>query len=228
MLASVREDWLENAIGELSADARVAGVGLVGSLGRGDADDWSDIDVLVVVNDEHFDKFIDPAANALWRDAELFFDARQNAPRGATSVGALYLKSGLPVGVDWYLYPASMAAWPSDSRVAYERAGVRQTELVFAEFNAQGARQSGTRKSAGEVREAKLVMALIAGKLIARRSPSATPMIEFLAGTSQSFSDAQAALHALGSIVDRLSTDAPPQLVEAIESYLAIVESVLV
>jgi hypothetical protein len=51
-LASIRSRWLTAATASLRADPAVLGSALVGSLGAGHADDWSDIDLLIVVDDE--------------------------------------------------------------------------------------------------------------------------------------------------------------------------------
>jgi predicted nucleotidyltransferase len=60
--AAARDAWRAVAARALDDDARVAGWGLVGSFGRGDADDWSDLDVLVIVEDADFAAYIDPTA----------------------------------------------------------------------------------------------------------------------------------------------------------------------
>ena len=44
----------------LAADPRVVGWGLVGSYGRGEADRWSDLDLLVAVADETWDDAVVP------------------------------------------------------------------------------------------------------------------------------------------------------------------------
>ena len=80
-LRAVREAWLRPVIGQLEADPDISAVGFVGSIGRWDADDWSEV--------------------------ALAFDARHNAPRGAGSVGVHYVIDGLPFNADWYVYPDS-------------------------------------------------------------------------------------------------------------------------
>lgn len=50
-LLVIRDKWPEHVLAQLSANAEVAGAGFVGSLGRGDADDWSDVDMLIMVPD---------------------------------------------------------------------------------------------------------------------------------------------------------------------------------
>jgi predicted nucleotidyltransferase len=48
-LRAIREAWLRSVIGQLEADPGISAVGFVGSIGRGDADDWSDVDLVIVV-----------------------------------------------------------------------------------------------------------------------------------------------------------------------------------
>ena len=50
-LLAIRDKWLEHVLAQLSANAEVAGAGFVGLLSRGDADDWSDVDMLIMVPD---------------------------------------------------------------------------------------------------------------------------------------------------------------------------------
>lgn len=81
-------------LGLLAADPTVEGVALVGSLGRGGADDWSDIDLLVLTGDQFIRLFLnDPLAFA-WALADLLSDGRHNSPAGAASLGTTHIRSG--------------------------------------------------------------------------------------------------------------------------------------
>jgi hypothetical protein len=51
-LRAIREAWLRPVIGQLEADPGISAAGFVGSIGRGDADDWSDVDLVIVVPDD--------------------------------------------------------------------------------------------------------------------------------------------------------------------------------
>ena len=51
-LRAIREAWLRPVIGQLEADPDISAVGFVGSIGRGYADDWSDVDLVIVVPDD--------------------------------------------------------------------------------------------------------------------------------------------------------------------------------
>ncbi|MGH9102737.1 MAG: nucleotidyltransferase domain-containing protein [Acidimicrobiales bacterium] len=93
------------------ADPAVSATGLVGSLGRGDADDWSDVDLLIVVPDSQVDHYADATQLPGSEQAMWSIDARHIAPRGAGTVGVRCIIDGLPLNVDWYAYPRSQAAW---------------------------------------------------------------------------------------------------------------------
>ena len=59
MLAGLRDRLLDEVLGLLAADPEVAGVALVGSLGRGEEDDWSDIDLFILASDQFIRQFMD-------------------------------------------------------------------------------------------------------------------------------------------------------------------------
>jgi predicted nucleotidyltransferase len=48
-LGRLRDDLLDQVLGLLTADPAVDGVALVGSFGRGEADNWSDVDLLILM-----------------------------------------------------------------------------------------------------------------------------------------------------------------------------------
>jgi len=94
-----RDEWLTRTTTTLDA----AGLWLIGSLATASADDWSDLD-LIVVN----------GAPAL-EGALLTIDMPANGPAGGGYLGAMYDVAGLPLWVDWYLWPAH-AALPAEAR----------------------------------------------------------------------------------------------------------------
>ena len=205
----VRDRWLAGATRTLEADARVVGVGLVGSFGRGEADRWSDLDLLVVIEDAGFTAWA--AENELWRQAEFLWRAPQNTRATATSVGTLHVTDALPVGVDWYVYRATEAAWPTDCAVILGRDFVSATDLTFRDWNALGPRGAPPAVSAEDRLAARVAMTTIAGKYVVRGSPDAARMIEFLTGDAAS-EEPTAQLAALEDFVrraGRLSLAAP-------------------
>lgn len=153
----------------LSNDDRVVGWGLVGSFGRREADAWSDVDLLVIVGDRHFAAFVDPERNTLWSTAELLVDARRNAPVGATSLATVCVRSGLPIGADWYVYPSSMGAWPRDCQVMRGPDAAARTDVPFADWNGGGRRNRPIDIDPAKQLQARLAMVPIAGKYAAHR-----------------------------------------------------------
>jgi UTP:GlnB (protein PII) uridylyltransferase len=101
--AAARTSWLEQTIRSLRSDLRVAALVLTGSLGRGESDDWSDVDVVVVFREDAVDWL--PQRESFGRecgDALFVFDSPWNAPLDGAQVNALYDVGGeWPLYVDW-------------------------------------------------------------------------------------------------------------------------------
>ena len=199
---------------------------LVGSLGRGEEDNWSDIDLFILASDQFIRQFMNEPAASAWARADLLSDGRHNSPAGATSLGTTRIRSGLPLRVDLHVHPADRTPWPTDGRAVFERRPVRTGTLPFGEFNAGGRRQPPTAKTAGEVRQIHLGYVPIAGMYVGRRSPRAVEMIRFL-GHRRDFNDRDPAaqIRALRGIADELSSPSRGQLGDAVACYLNLVEA---
>jgi hypothetical protein len=225
-LGELRDRLLDQVLGLLKADPVVDGVALVGSLGRGAADNWSDIDLLILMGDQALARFVDEPAARPWAQADLLSDGRHNSPAGATSVGTTHIRSGLPLWVDLHVHPAARTRWPTDGRIVFQRRPIGTGTLSFDQLNASGPRQPATAKTADETRRIHLSYVPIAGKYIGRRSPRAREMIRFL-GKMPHFSacDPAAQLFALRSIAADLSDLSRTWLSDAVTSYLDLVEA---
>ena len=149
---------------------------LYGSLGRGDADSWSDIDVVVVldraaVEDTIEDRVAFPARLAT---PCYVLDSPWNAPLAGAQVNALYVgSSGLPVYVDWNLWPEDMSSVPRDGQVIYIRPGV-DIQAINEDFSAVSTYERQRRPEPDEmgedwVRHARFGMLPIAAKFFARQ-----------------------------------------------------------
>lgn len=135
--AAARDDLLERIAAGLADDPRFVAVWLGGSLGRGNQDAVSDIDLFAVV--------IEAAAVVLCqRPAEIsagsvparlevftrfgepvnIHENHSNAPSGGTFSSVLYLQP--PVIVDWVLIPWNQARRPPGTRLLFERIPVPQ------------------------------------------------------------------------------------------------------
>jgi predicted nucleotidyltransferase len=80
VLGRLRDELLAEVLGGLRADPEVAGVALVGSLGRGAGDNWSDVDLLVLMDGRAVARFAEEPGTRAWARAELVVDGRHNSP----------------------------------------------------------------------------------------------------------------------------------------------------
>lgn len=123
--ATARDDLLSRIVPDLEADARVAAAWLAGSFGRGDADEWSDLDLHIAVADEHFAAF--------WAGRLAFYErfghpvliqpeipGNTGIPGGSFQL-VLYPGPSGPIEVDWSVGPARAAVRPGASRLLFDR-----------------------------------------------------------------------------------------------------------
>lgn len=129
-----REALLARLTRILEGDERIAAAWLFGSVGRGEADDLSDLDLRVVVYDEHIGSLCESrqAYTAQAGEAVLFGEAPQNRPPGGAFLLTLYAGEFGPQEVDWTWEPLSTAClWPG-TRLLLNRAGLsRQGEMPW-------------------------------------------------------------------------------------------------
>ena len=126
-----RSAWLSAAKEALAADERVVAVLLEGSLGRGAGDEWSDLDLVVVLGDAIAAEFLNARLEWVTRFGEvlLVLDSPWNAPPTGAQINAPYeVGLAMPLYVDWSLWPAAIAATPSDVRVLVARPTCRIPE----------------------------------------------------------------------------------------------------
>jgi predicted nucleotidyltransferase len=109
MGAPAREPLLRHIVEELRADARVAAAWLTGSIGRGEADAWSDLDLHVAIYDQHLSAFW-AGRFALYervgRPVLVQGDMPSNAQAGGHFQPVIF--DG-PLEVDWNVGPLSLA-----------------------------------------------------------------------------------------------------------------------
>jgi hypothetical protein len=100
VFADGRARWLAEIVPTLRAEA----VWLVGSLGSGTGDEWSDLDLIVV------------GGHGVLDECLLSFAMPQNGPADGGYVGAMYELESLPLWGDWYLWPPGTPV-PRESRL---------------------------------------------------------------------------------------------------------------
>jgi len=126
-----RGRWLTDATSRLQADPVVAGVWLVGSLGRGDGDGYSDIDLIVAVDPLIPAAMLADPVGGLHLPGPVLYTRPKprNAPTRGTYLAVCVEMAGLPVLVDLYVWPAATAAVPAGGAVLYQRGEARRSPL---------------------------------------------------------------------------------------------------
>ncbi|MGP3959444.1 nucleotidyltransferase domain-containing protein [Nonomuraea sp. 3N208] len=227
-LAGIRSRWLSATTAALHGDPVVAGAALVGSLGAGQADDWSDIDLLIVVDDVSIDDYAAPGRLPCGTGKPaVAFDARHNGPRGTRAVSGQYLVDGLPLWVDWHIHRLSQANWPADSTVIFDRRGLGRDSATFSELLNAGEHEQATAKGPADHRALQLALVPIAGKRIARRSPETAPMIAFIGGPYVPGAPWKDHLATLRQLLGGFAALRLPGSVAAGHAYLDLVEETL-
>ncbi len=151
--AARREMLLRRIVESLRGDERFVAAWLGGSLGRGDADAVSDIDLSAVVSYAHSQALCarDAAAGAQpsTERLELFREFGQpiivhennnNAPDGGTFTFVLYYPPALMV--DWTLIPHSSARRPTHSLLLFDQAAIPAAPASEPESPEQRARMA--------------------------------------------------------------------------------------
>lgn len=118
-----RDEWLARVHLQLQQDQRVDAAWLFGSLGRGDADELSDIDLFVIVNEADFDSVVAQRPGFVAQIARplLILEAPQNWPPGGVYAMALYPGTHGPHQVDWYWVRRSWAQIPTQTQLLFDR-----------------------------------------------------------------------------------------------------------
>jgi predicted nucleotidyltransferase len=224
-LRAIREAWLWRAIERLESDPAIGAAGFVGSFGRGDADDWSDVDLLIVVPDDQAGHYADATQLPGSELVTWSIDARQNAPRGASAIGVDYSIDGLPLHVDWYVYPRSQAAWAADARVIFDEQGLRRLGDTFREHLDKREVQPPAPKAANAHRLLQVSLVPVAAKYVARRSADAGRMVEFVGGPYLPEGTPAEYLTVLRQLLGRYREDAPEEMLAPVGRYLDLVEA---
>jgi predicted nucleotidyltransferase len=124
-LLALHRRFLNETVQSLAQDPAVAAVLLSGSGGRGEADDWSDLDLAVVVDDDAGEQYLGHAkALEAFGDLVVWVDCSFNAPPGGSMSFSRYLVDASLVLVDWSIWPRALARHTEGSVLLWSRAGV--------------------------------------------------------------------------------------------------------
>ncbi|MEZ4711586.1 MAG: nucleotidyltransferase domain-containing protein [Caldilineaceae bacterium] len=188
-----RTTLLNRAIALAQNDPRVRAAWLFGSGYRDDADAFSDIDLWMVVDDEHIDDIVTERHAYVTQIGQplLTLDVPGNAPVGGGYLMLQYPGSHGPQQLDWYWQPRANAAIPDDARVLFDhsamerKAGARSTDFSYLTQRILPPMPQEERSTAQKLLyELTFLwcMALIAAKDIARRdTEGAGWMLQYVA-----------------------------------------------
>ncbi|MHB8576147.1 MAG: hypothetical protein ACYDCQ_12545, partial [Dehalococcoidia bacterium] len=105
----------------LEADVRVDAAWLSGSFGRGEADEWADLDLHVAIADTSFDAFIGERPELYPRVGRPILIQQEMASNSVNNGRFQLVWYEGPFEVDWNIGPTSAAArWPA-SQMLLER-----------------------------------------------------------------------------------------------------------
>ena len=223
-----RAELLQRAQAALQQDNRVSAAWLFGSLGRGDADDLSDIDLFIIVADQHQ---ADMVANRYAYMAQLgepllVLEAPQNWPPGAVYNMALYPGASGPHQIDWYWQRQSAARLPTEIHLLFDHVNLPYANGPTRFDYAPVPPRPPTEVATQEV-NSFWVMLLIAAKYIARTTGKARiDMLQWPLG----------ALRAVAQFVDQpeplmpateLSPADPLAKLNVLRTYAAVMETLM-
>ena len=134
---------------------------------------------------------------------------------------------GLPFNADWYIYPDSQGAWVADAKVIIDRRGLRRLSDTFDEHLARREVQPPTPKPANAHRLLQAALIPVAAKRIARRSPDAGRMVEFVGGLHAPGAAPAEHLEMLRGLLGQYRGVAPAESLSATRRYLDLVADVL-
>jgi hypothetical protein len=126
-----RGDWIAAAVDRFEGDRDVAAAWLFGSEGRGEADELSDLEVIVAVADAAADRVlphVGSATFAAFGDVLSCTDVAERAPEGGRAFVVAYPAPVEPIRVQWWFQRAGLLRLGSDARVLVDKVGMSVAE----------------------------------------------------------------------------------------------------
>ncbi len=226
--AAARQAWLDATTHQFQRDERIAAVWLVGSLGQGGGDEWSDVDLALVVRDEDLPVLAEQRRDEFSRFGEVLvaIDA-PNAPAGGAYFGVAYAAGDLPLWVDWYLWPLSNARRPNDARVLIERAALLPATEPHAALiqHSRAADPQAVQDLVADPVDFAVAMVPVAAKYIARGQPQkAAELLRLLDRDASNTLGVGEQLAALRRILQRIERTRPSAAVQGAAAVLDLTE----
>lgn len=151
--AANREQLLAKIIATISGGDRFVAAWLTGSYSRSNQDALSDIDISIVVNDEHSKALCRHSAQVgpqttpermeiFTQFGEIAFlhENNNNAPEGGTFTNIIYAQNALII--DWIMIPQKTAQRSSPSQIIFDRVGIPEANPIAPETLEQRAEKA--------------------------------------------------------------------------------------
>jgi hypothetical protein len=220
-----RAELLESLAAFLAIQPDVVAAWLWGSVGSGEADALSDLDLWIVVSDESIEAIkSDPRRWVVkYGRPILTVEAQQNAPQGGAYLMAGFDAATAPHLVDWYWQPVSMAFIPDNARLLLDKAGLPRRSQAPA-FTGSQKTQPDTPFQA--ISYFWMMLMIVAKKFI--RDPQRQDL-ELAHLLVDALNTAQGTLRAAGRIADNAlpAQNTPQQKVQLLYYFAGEMEKVM-
>ncbi|MEX2394016.1 MAG: hypothetical protein WD826_06025 [Actinomycetota bacterium] len=204
----------------LAGDRRVDALWVAGSVGRGDGDALSDLDLVLVAAPGCEDELVDDRFELpkAFGPVALLLDSPQNAHVRGSQVNVIYDSDPLPLWVDWNVFPP-MDSRPGDVRVMFEKREPDEVSGTMSDvFNTIPHREHAM--SDDERRHFGVAMLPIIAKNALRGWPDAVAgLYGYIRQPPPPTYDAPTVIADLRQILERLGGPESPQTVTCIERY---------
>jgi hypothetical protein len=207
---AARASWIIQTVSALAARPWAAGGWPVGSMGRGEADAFSDVDLVIAVDATVPESVLaDPVTGLNLPGTVLYQRPKpRNAPHGGAYLAVGIELAGLPVLVDIFVWPTTTAAVTNGAQIVYERDRLARSELGFLEL-LDAHRSSDPTGSDPQAAGTVLMLTQLAAKYVARGNRQRLDGICQQLGISAAGCDIQA----LRTLVnERIDVAADPQV----------------
>ncbi|GAA4076637.1 nucleotidyltransferase domain-containing protein [Actinomadura miaoliensis] len=206
---------------------QVVGLWLVGSLGRGTGDAWSDLDLVIVPTDQALSVVAADPVQALGVGADVLFLLRRpvNGSVGGTYMGICYQVENLPLWLDCYVWPLRTAQIPADGRPLVERPehSIPQAAEEFAALlDRHRAPAAGAGESDRDRQRFRLLATLVASKSLARGDRSG--VAGMLRWVDLPAVDVTRAASVVSGLRHLLATVTDPELAKAVQATTGLVD----
>lgn len=213
-------------VGELRDDERVGRIWLGGSLGRGEGDALSDIDLVIVASPGRTQELKSSLAELIAKagPVALVHEAPQNAPAEGAQLNVLYDTDPLPIYIDWSLWPP-VEHRPADVSVLFERgSSLPASAEGFQSMLAEMPRAAGNPRTEETLRRFNVFMTPILAKHAARGwFDSVNRMVDFMQIGPADINDLHSAIELCRRVLDKFGTFESAPGMACIRRYLTMI-----